>query len=152
MAPRVMTVSGPIPPERVGFTLPHEHTSARAEVAARREQLFDLTSDPELILEELHDFRRRGGTCLVDVTSGGLGRDPLWLRDLATRSGVSIVMGAGWYRESWYPPDTAAAVARLAGAKLVIIPQSPGAVPETADYIAHMDYVVNALAKALAVP
>jgi ABC-type Zn uptake system ZnuABC Zn-binding protein ZnuA len=54
--------------------------------------------------------------------------------------------------ESWYPPETAASVARLAGAKLVIIPQSPGAVPETADYIAHMDYVVNALAKALAVP
>ena len=26
MAPRVMTVSGPIPPDRLGFTLPHEHT------------------------------------------------------------------------------------------------------------------------------
>ena len=26
MAPRVMTVSGPIPPEQLGFTLPHEHT------------------------------------------------------------------------------------------------------------------------------
>ena len=54
--------------------------------------------------------------------------------------------------ESWYPPDSAAAVARLAGAKLVVIPQSPGAVPGTGDYIAHMDYVVNALAKALADP
>ncbi len=105
MAPRVMTVNGPIPPERVGFTLPHEHTSARPEVAARREQLFDFTSDPELIIEELRDFRRRGGSCLVDVTSGGLGRDPLWLRDLALRSGTFIVMGAGWYREDWYPPE-----------------------------------------------
>ena len=54
--------------------------------------------------------------------------------------------------ESWYPPDTAAAVARLAGAKLVVIPQSPGAVPGTGDYITHMDHVVNALAKALADP
>jgi ABC-type Zn uptake system ZnuABC Zn-binding protein ZnuA len=54
--------------------------------------------------------------------------------------------------ESWYPPDTAAAVARLAGAKLVVIPQSPGAVAGTGDYIAHMDHVVNALAKALADP
>ena len=54
--------------------------------------------------------------------------------------------------ESWYPPDTAAAVARLAGAKLVVIPQSPGAVPGTGDYIAHMDHVVTALAKALADP
>jgi len=54
--------------------------------------------------------------------------------------------------ESWYPPESAAAVARLAGARLVVIPQSPGAVPGTGDYITHMDYVVNALAKALADP
>jgi phosphotriesterase-related protein len=105
MAPRVMTVTGPIPPDRVGFTLPHEHTSSRAEVAARREQLFDFMSDLELIIDELGDFRRRGGSCVVDVTSGGLGRDPLWLRDLSTRSGVLIVMGSGWYREDWYPPE-----------------------------------------------
>jgi len=105
MAPRVMTVTGPMPPERVGFTLPHEHTSARPEVAAVREHLFDFTSDPELIIDELRDFRRRGGSCLIDVTSGGLGRDPLWLRDLSARSGVLIVMGAGWYRGEWYPPE-----------------------------------------------
>ena len=105
MAPRVMTVTGPIPPDRVGFTLPHEHTSSRAEVAARREQPFDFTSDPELIIDELGDFRRRGGSCVVDVTSGGLGRDPLWLRDLSTRSGVLVVMGSGWYRDDWYPPE-----------------------------------------------
>jgi len=54
--------------------------------------------------------------------------------------------------ESWYPPETAASVARLAGAKLVTIPHSPGAVPGAGDYIAHMDYVVNALAKAFAGP
>jgi len=105
MAPRVMTVSGPIPPEQVGFTLPHEHTSCSPAVAARREQVFDFTSDPDLILEELGDFRRRGGTCIVDVTSGGLGRDPVWLRDLASRSGIFIVMGTGWYRDGWYPPE-----------------------------------------------
>jgi len=51
--------------------------------------------------------------------------------------------------ESWYPPDTAAAVARQAGAKLVVVPQSPGAVRGTDDYIAHMDYLVTALARAL---
>lgn len=54
--------------------------------------------------------------------------------------------------ESWYPPDAAAAVAKLAGARLVVIPQSPGAVPGTGEYIAHMDHIVEALAKALADP
>lgn len=51
--------------------------------------------------------------------------------------------------ESWYAPDTAAAVARQAGARLVVVPQSPGAVRGTDDYIAHMDYLVTALARAL---
>jgi len=51
-----------------------------------------------------------------------------------------------------YTLDTHGLFARLAGAKLVVIPQSPGAVPGTGDYIAHMDHVVTALAKALADP
>lgn len=51
--------------------------------------------------------------------------------------------------ESWYPPDTAAAVARQAGAKLVVVPQSPGAVRGTDDYLTHMDYLVTALTRAL---
>jgi ABC-type Zn uptake system ZnuABC Zn-binding protein ZnuA len=51
--------------------------------------------------------------------------------------------------ESWYPPDTAAAVARQAGARLVVVPQSPGAVRGTEDYIAHMDYLVTTLARSL---
>ncbi len=107
MAPRVFTVSGPVPPERIGFTLPHEHTSCRLEQVASRQQLLDFSSDPDLMADELRDFRRRGGSCLVDLTPPGLGRDPVWLRDLATRTGLSIVMAAGWYRESFYPPEAA---------------------------------------------
>ncbi len=104
MAPRVLTVSGPVPPERIGFTLPHEHTSCGLERVVSRQELVDFTSDPELMADELRDFRRRGGSCLVDLTPPGLGRDPIWLRNLATRTGLSIVMAAGWYRESFYPP------------------------------------------------
>ena len=105
MAPRVLTVTGPVPPERIGFTLPHEHTSCRLAAAAGREQLYEFTHDADLMVDELRDFRRRGGSCVVDLTSIGLGRDPIWLRNLSTRTGLSIVMGTGWYRESWYPPE-----------------------------------------------
>jgi ABC-type Zn uptake system ZnuABC Zn-binding protein ZnuA len=52
--------------------------------------------------------------------------------------------------ESWYPSDTAAAVANQAGAKLVVLPQSPGAIPGTEEYVAHMDYLVTTLARAFA--
>jgi predicted metal-dependent phosphotriesterase family hydrolase len=105
MAPRVVTVTGPIPPERIGFTLPHEHLSCSPEQIRHRSELIDLTSDAEVMTDELHDFRRRGGSCVVDLTSGGLARDPIWLRNLATRSGLFIVMGSGWYRDSFYPPE-----------------------------------------------
>ncbi len=105
MAPRVLTVSGPVPPERIGFTLPHEHTSCRLERVSDRRQLVDFTSDPEVMADELRDFRRRGGSCVVDLTPPGLGRDPVWLRNLATRTGLAIVMSAGWYRESFYPAE-----------------------------------------------
>ena len=105
MAPRVMTVSGPIPPERVGFTLPHEHTGISLWHIANRWDYWELTPDEPTLVEELADFRRRGGSTLVDLTLDGVGRDPERLRRLAARSGVQLVMGCGWYRGAYYPPE-----------------------------------------------
>ena len=52
--------------------------------------------------------------------------------------------------ESWYPTDTPAAIARAAGARILVVPQSPGAAKGTETYVAHLDTVVRALADALA--
>ncbi|MEO6058431.1 MAG: phosphotriesterase-related protein [Candidatus Limnocylindria bacterium] len=100
-----MTVSGPIPPDRIGFTLPHEHTGIHLWQIADRWDYWELTPDELLLAEELRDFRRRGGSTLVDLTLPGVGRDPERLRQLASRTGVQIVMGAGWYRGAYYPPE-----------------------------------------------
>lgn len=105
MASRVMTVTGPIPPDRTGFTLPHEHTGIALWHAKDRWDYWELTPDDELVGDELREFRRRGGTTLVDLTLPGIGRDPERLRRLSTRTGVQIVMGCGWYREPYYPPE-----------------------------------------------
>ena len=59
-----------------------------------------------MILDELVRFRDAGGSGLVDVTLPGVGRDPIWLRDLAEASGLHVVMGCGWYRTAYYPPET----------------------------------------------
>jgi phosphotriesterase-related protein len=100
-----MTVTGPIPPERAGFTLPHEHTGIALWHAKDRWDYWELTADDELVGEELREFRRRGGGTLVDLTLPGVGRDPERLRRLSTRTGVQVVMGCGWYREPYYPPE-----------------------------------------------
>ena len=105
MAPSVMTVSGPIPPEKLGFTLPHEHTGISLWHIANRWDYWELTPDDDIIIEELRDYRRRGGGTLVDLTLPGVGRDPDRLRRLASASGVNIVMGTGWYREAYYPAE-----------------------------------------------
>jgi predicted metal-dependent phosphotriesterase family hydrolase len=105
MAPRVMTVSGPIPPDRLGFTLPHEHTGIALWHIEGRHDYWELTPDEDLLVEELREFKRRGGGTLVDLTLDGVGRDPHRLRRLAGASGVNIVMGGGWYRGTYYPVE-----------------------------------------------
>jgi ABC-type Zn uptake system ZnuABC Zn-binding protein ZnuA len=59
--------------------------------------------------------------------------------------GVKVVLV-----ESWYPTDTPMAVARAAGAQILVVPQSPGAVKGTDTYIGHLDALVTAVAAALA--
>jgi phosphotriesterase-related protein len=105
MAPRVMTVSGPIPPEKVGFTLPHEHTGIHLWHIPDRWDYWELTPDEPTVTDELRDYRRRGGSTIVDLTLPGVGRDPERLRRLASRTGLHVVMGTGWYRESYYPAE-----------------------------------------------
>ena len=66
-----------------------------------------VLDDTAAALEELATFRRLGGNTLVDVTTVGIGRDPIRLRDLARRSGVRVVMATGWYRWMFHPPEVA---------------------------------------------
>lgn len=101
----IHTVLGPIPPDSLGFTLPHEHTQIALWHIPSRWDYWQLTRDEPVILEELARFKSLGGDGLVDVTPAGMQRDPLWLRGLATASGLHIVMGAGWYRHAYYPAE-----------------------------------------------
>jgi len=51
--------------------------------------------------------------------------------------------------ENWYAADAANLVARETGAKVLAVPQTPGAVKGTDDYIAHLDYILTAITDAL---
>ena len=51
--------------------------------------------------------------------------------------------------ESWYSREITDLVAQRTGATVLVVPQTPGAVKATDDYIAHLDYLVGALAGAL---
>lgn len=101
----VRTVAGDVDPAAIGVTLPHEHTQCHLWRIPERFDYWELTADEDLIADELQRFRAAGGSSLVDVTLAGIGRDPAWLRRLSARTGLHVVMGCGWYREPYYPPE-----------------------------------------------
>ena len=101
--PYIQTVDGAVDPASIGVTLTHEHVFL--ELWGRDgEGFIGQTRDEDLLGAELDAFRRMGGSCLVDQTPGGAGRDPLGLRRVSARTGVAIVTGCGWYIEAFYPP------------------------------------------------
>jgi phosphotriesterase-related protein len=99
----VMTVTGPIAPEKLGITLPHEHFFVNSHHITRNAN--GILNDAELARQEIGLFREAGGATVVDVTNLGLWRDPPALRQMAADTGLNIVMGCGWYREPFYPTD-----------------------------------------------
>lgn len=98
----VMTVTGPIPAEQLGYTLMHEHLFCDLSRDIWSNDRF--LSDPDLTLVELEHYKQAGGVSLVDQTNRGLGQDPRAVRDMAERTGLNIVLGSGWYREPYYEP------------------------------------------------
>jgi phosphotriesterase-related protein len=100
-----MTVTGPVKADELGFTLPHEHPFCKLRQAEHRYDFPDQFDDDDVVADELLAFRDQGGRTLVDLTVPDIGRVPERVRALSIRTGIQIVMGCGWYRESYYLPE-----------------------------------------------
>jgi phosphotriesterase-related protein len=78
-----------------------ENLSAiRNGIAPNRDNM-SLT-DLQTAIEEIAYFKDLGGKTVVDVTSVGLARDPNSLVRIAQATGLTIVMGCGWYQKMFY--------------------------------------------------
>jgi phosphotriesterase-related protein len=130
-----MTVDGPIPVDQLGITLVHEHLlidlrcwqneprtdlqRAIAEQPLAIDMLGEVRRDPlvfadnlvmddvDLAIDEIGHFRELGGRTVVDVTCTGLAPEPLRLREIARRAGVSVIAGCGYYVSQSHPPELA---------------------------------------------
>jgi predicted metal-dependent phosphotriesterase family hydrolase len=98
--PAIQTVTGPVSPGEIGFTLPAEHLY----ITSSSPDGWQL-NDEDVFAAELQAFSELGGTCLVDLTPPSLGRNPAGLAALSRRSGVAIVMSTGWYTDASLPPE-----------------------------------------------
>src|SRR6266404_4380344 len=97
----VTTVRGPVDVKALGYTLSHEHLFCDLWAVVRSYN--GILDDEGLAAREVAAYRDAGGRTIIDVTSGGLGRNPKALRRISEATGVQIVMGAAWYREEFYP-------------------------------------------------
>jgi phosphotriesterase-related protein len=97
----IMTVRGPIAADQAGYTLSHEHLLCDLWKLAPS---YDVILDDEaLAIRELMLYKDAGGSTVMDVTSGGLGRNPAALKRISEATGLNIIAGAAWYREIVYP-------------------------------------------------
>jgi phosphotriesterase-related protein len=131
----VQTVLGPVAPEALGVTLPHEHLLSTLEVyleeprSEAERRLLDeplaaanlpavraepyrnrqntLLNDEDLAARELVLFRDAGGSAVVDQTLPDIGRDLAGLARLARRTGLHIVAGCGFYVDETHSPTVA---------------------------------------------
>jgi len=127
----VQTVLGPVPPERLGPIMTHEHLlidftvmfSPPLEASSLHHAHEPLTlenlgwvrhnhynnrdnlllGDEETAINEAMMYKRAGGGTIVDATTLGIGRDPLGLARIARATGLNIVMGAGYYVDAAHP-------------------------------------------------
>lgn len=101
----VRTTAGDVPAAELGFTLPHEHTYVSLWEIPGRFDYSGQVDDEDTLARELADYVRLGGSALVDLTVRGIGRDVARVARLADRVGLHVVVGTGYYREPYYPPD-----------------------------------------------
>jgi phosphotriesterase-related protein len=128
----VMTVTGPVPVEKIGITLVHEHIMVNgptwfAEPDESARYLRDVPVDADLYealrtnpyankdnvfmldegtaVEELNHFRELGGATVVDVSCRGIGPFPEKLKHVSEGCGVNVIMGTGYYYEASHPPE-----------------------------------------------
>jgi phosphotriesterase-related protein len=103
MSPSIHTVLGPVAPDALGRTLMHEHLLC--DFYRVTGDLNQLLNDRALACEELAYLKKSGGSALVECTTPDFGRDPEGLRHVSEETGLHIVMGTGWYRQPFYPPE-----------------------------------------------
>jgi predicted metal-dependent phosphotriesterase family hydrolase len=98
----LQSVTGPLPVDKLGVVMPHEHTF----IDLLKEYRADgLINDPELVRDELARYRAAGGSTIVDVTTRGLQPQPELTRRVSLESGVTVIMGTGFYRRPYLDED-----------------------------------------------
>ena len=97
-ASAIETVRGPVPADRLGLTLMHEHVLVdfigADKVSPSR---YDVAEVVRVVLPHLKQAKQLGVETLVECTPAYLGRDPKLLVRLSEAAGINILTNTGFY-------------------------------------------------------
>lgn len=119
----IMTVNGPMSPDRLGVTLTHEHILVDF-VGADNTGYFRWNRDSVIAktLPVVMKAKEAGVKTIYECTPEYLGRDPLLLKELAERSGITFITNTGYYGsnnnylpQTFYTTDAAALAEKWTG-------------------------------------
>lgn len=99
------TTLGPLPRERLGVILPHEHVFV--DLRTPDQPGYGQAEAAEvvaLMAPQVAAAREVGVTAIVECATGGVGRRADLDKAVSDATGMPIVMATGIYREPWIPP------------------------------------------------
>jgi hypothetical protein len=99
----VFTVQGPLQYECLGITDAHNHMWIEPVPGA--DPSAPILNQFNLILEELVEYREKGGETLLDCQPEGCGRDGNQLLALSMASKVNLIACTGFHRKKYYPQN-----------------------------------------------
>lgn len=139
MIETVQSVTGPLAPEQLGVTLPHEHVYINMTLTTPQDGYLNVADE---MADELGLFTAAGGSTLIDMTNGELSdyaapigfaddlgamqqnavtgsrsvANVLATKELAERTGVQIILGTGHYYDTyldkrWFDRNSVNAIA-----------------------------------------
>ena len=100
----VYTVRGPVAPDELGFTLPHEHIMVDFGGAATAgKHRYQADNVIRIMQPYLQDIQAQGVKTLMECTPNFLGRDVEIFRALSEQIGLNIVTNTGLYNNQYLP-------------------------------------------------
>ncbi|WP_010270793.1 phosphotriesterase family protein [Paenibacillus senegalensis] len=100
----IVTVTGPITPEQMGFCHSHEHLFLKKGQSAKIDPALQI-DDYDKTIQELRLFQEVGGSTIVEAQPVGSGRHSRWLAAASRETGVQIVASTGFHKLVFYPED-----------------------------------------------
>lgn len=105
----VITTTGPIPANKMGFTLVHEHILSIFGTPAQEPAEYDRQQALNEVVPYLRYIKSLGCDTIVDCSAAYLGRNAALLKEISERSNVRILISTGIYgaADDRYIPDYA---------------------------------------------